>query len=219
METNATIIITLEDVLFETSQSELNFIRENYFPYFCTTIIQIPTWLKTSERPYKYDIVETLARDNDPGRIELANAALESAYFKKEKVFNNFLQETKLSEKIRTGTNFLTSSVIKNIVILYNSKNEEQERIYQNILKDYYKDSKFVFINMYNKDILTYLKTTSWNLLITDLKDLVVSCAECKELNLERKEFLMPDYNYTKLEEKTKVLIDERGGVLNYYKN
>lgn len=219
METNATIIITLEDVLFETSQSELNFIRENYFPYFCTTIIQIPAWLKASERPYKYDIVDTLARDNDPGRIELANAALESTYFKKEKVFNNFLQETKLSEKIRTGTNFLTSSVIKNIVILYNAKNEEQERIYQNILKNYYKDSKFVFINMYNKDILTYLKTTSWNLLITDLKDLVVSCTECKELNLERKEFLMPDYNYTKLEEKTKVLIDERGGVLNYYKN
>ena len=99
------------------------------------------------------------------------------------------------------------------------AKNEEQERIYQNILKNYYKDSKFVFINMYNKDILAYLKTTSWNLLITDLKDLVISCAECKELNLERKEFLMPDYNYTKLEEKTKVLIDERGGVLNYYKN
>ena len=72
---------------------------------------------------------------------------------------------------------------------------------------------------MYNKDILAYLKTTSWNLLITDLKDLVISCSECKELNLERKEFLMPDYNYTKLEEKTKVLIDERGGVLNYYKN
>ena len=31
METNATIIITLEDVLFETSQSELNFIRENKY--------------------------------------------------------------------------------------------------------------------------------------------------------------------------------------------
>lgn len=216
MKLNGNIVITLENVLFNTLQNELSFIQK-YQDAFKPYIVDIPENIDGKDIPDR-NMIKLLAKNHTPEEIIMIRKILLDLYIDNTDIYDKYITETKLSKTLQLSNIALFSSnVIQNITIFYYPYSPKQAEFYKNMLPKIYKDKKFIFKNGVEESIIEYLKNYRWDLFISDNCELIQEIAETLH-NLDRKEFLIPKYKYNVLGTKVTRLINELGGAVNYYK-
>lgn len=214
MELKGNIIITAEDILYDTAQSLGKYIRNNYYPTYCNKIQDVLLDYDYNKRPYKSLLFSITKPNLEENKSILLGSLLNKCYYNNKETYSNYFSISKFGQTISNNTSFLESDTIQNIYILY-SGNE----IVLELLKKQYKHKKYTFIH-YNtlEDCLKTLKKIKWNLLITDISDLPIEYLKqnIKE-NITGKEVLMPIREYCKIDPIDQILLEERGGLLNYF--
>lgn len=221
MNLKGNIVITLEDILFESAKSLGKFIRNNYYPTFCNKLAEIPFEYEFENRQFKSLLMSRMTKEQHFKKYSLTAELLKELYYLKDNVFENYIETSELYNKICKSESFLESNAIEHIYIVYTS-NPEMDVTMKNILEKYFNHKKFVLVKVNeDEDIYDFLMKTQWNLLITDSSYLVKMCIEKnendKKMDLIKKEFLMPKYRYCRLDFKEEVCIQELGGMINYF--
>jgi hypothetical protein len=214
MDLKGNIIITAEDILYDTAQSLGKYIRNNYYPTYCNKIQDVLLDYDYNKRPYKSLLLSITKPNLDETKAILLGSLLNKLYYNNETTYSNYFTISKFGQTFSNNISVLESDTIQNIYILY-SGNE----IVLDLLKKQYKHKKYTFIH-YNtlEDCLKYLQKIRWNLLITDISDLPIEYVKQNiNENIIGKEVLMPIREYCKIDQIDQILLEERGGLLNYF--
>ena len=147
MELKGNIVITLEDVLFESSKGLAKYIRNNYYPTFCTKINEIPLDYNFDSREYKSLLLSLIKTETDLSRHAQCMKYLKENFYNKENVFRNHIITSELYQKITSSRALQESNLIQNIYILYSVNNENNE-IMEKIMKEFFKSPKFKLITV-----------------------------------------------------------------------
>lgn len=214
MDLRGNIIITAEDILYDTAQSLGKFLRNNYYPTFCNKLKSFPLDFDYNSRPYK-SLLFCLAKENlEEHKTLLLGLLLNKSYYNNEETFTNYFSISEFGSKINNSISLLESETIQNIYVLYSGND-----ITLKLLKYVYNHPKYKFIQ-YNTldDCISFLGKVNWNLLITDFADLpIVYLKENINEDFSNKEILTPLRSYCKIDVVDKTLIEERGGSINHF--
>ena len=218
MKLNGNIVITLDDILFESSKSLYRFIRNNYYPDYCTVFKEPDYEFDFDKRESKNIFDSIIDPKTSPALIYAISPIIIHSYFSNKETFKNYLEPSNLYQKIINSIGFLESNVIDRIYIFYNNTYD----FILELLQPYFKNKKFILVpidvandkkeeNYFNK-----LSELKWNLLISDDIQLIESVATKNE-SLAGKEFLIPNRSYCKVNDIIEMCIEEKGGTINYY--
>ena len=140
-----------------------------------------------------------------------------------KRVFNGTLYDdlepTKLARKTLMNEMYIGSSNIKKVYILSRNMTEAQHQSKLRFIKKYFSNEKIEYIDVkYNEnkaDVIKHNKV-DWNLVIDDELKNIRDIVEAEE-NMTRKEILIPQYGYNKMDITLKMLINGKGGIYTYY--
>ena len=221
--TSGNIIIKFDDILVDTMFARYRLIRKRWSRFNRWFIDFGPLNKKdVYSREYEniYDwllkpILRTLDKETT---IDVINSVeTDLARHVNNNIYDS-INVTNIAKKTVFNPAYIESGIIETIYILYDYNNLTEKTQKEKAIHTLFKNNKITAIGYPSDRKLSDVfkeKNISWNLFITDsvedIQDVAENCIR------ERKEFLLPKYNYVRLPEKVKKLIEYDYGSVNYY--
>jgi hypothetical protein len=217
------IVFDMDEILFNITPYIYKKIRlnwERFFPYLKNLGPLTDEQILSREHFY---ITDWLLKDKIREREEYARIVWDEI---KDLVFNenlyNNVQPTKLCRETLLNPEFLENPAIKSCIILTRSLDSHPGMLYakQELIEKFFKHPKIKLVVVGTEEKKSdALKTLGidWSLILDDEIRNIQDYAE--NFDLERREFLIPEMGYNKIPPHIELLIKEKGGSINYYKN
>lgn len=133
--------------------------------------------------------------------------------------FYDDLEPTRFAQKTLMNDMYINNSTIRKVYILSRNMTPGQGKSKERFIKRYFSNEKIEYIEIgpnQNKADAIKDRGIDWNLFVDDELKNIRNVVEA-EGNLERKEILIPEYGYNKMDISLKMLINGKGGIYTYY--
>ena len=222
--TPGSIIFKFDDILVNTMPTRYRLIRKSWSRFNRWFIDFGPqndkdVYSRKFENIYEWLLKPVLRVIDQQTFIEVVSA-IENDFNKHvcDKAVYENVDITSFAKKTIFNTVYIDSGNVENIYIIYDYRSENERLEKEQYIKKHFTHNKITAIPRHFKESMSdVLKRNkiSWNLFVTDSVNDVQNVAEnCVR---ERKEFLLPKYEYVRLPEKVKKLIEYDYGSVNYY--
>lgn len=140
-------------------------------------------------------------------------------FFVRDDIYDN-LQPTEFAKKTLMNPLFIEDPLVSSVVILTRSLTKSQEESKERFIKKYFSNPKISVITVRgNESKAQALRENKiyFDVVVDDEIPNIRGIAEEYRDELEKKEFIIPEYGYNKMPPDLKLLIEGKGGSFTYY--
>lgn len=213
-----TIIVEFEDVLFDTYKSELRYIQSRFTEF--SAFMDYGEGYDLDRRQHKDPILDLVKTEDKSKFFNLIAINKRMAEFHESKdSYAQYLNMTNFGNHFFSSAGIIGTSRIDDIIVLYTYATEKEREVKESIWKDLNFDEKFKLVGLRGQvSVPGYLKKNSWNLFVSSSRNVIKALIEDKEFNIEKREFMVLNRPYSKLDVAEETLIEEKGATINYFK-
>lgn len=141
-------------------------------------------------------------------------------FFEKDNIYDE-LTPSKFAERTIMNPLFIEDQSVKQVLILSRNITKSQEESKLRFIKKYFNHPKISYLNVeqgQSKADVLIKNNLSFDVFVDDELPNIRDMAEKFKDNLEKKEFIIPEYGYNKvLPKELRFLIEAKGGSVTFY--